>query len=351
MELSQSLQAAPIKRALITGVTGQDGSYLAELLIEKGYEVHGLIRRASSLNTQRIDHLYQDTHEDNVRLFLHYGDLTDASQLARLIHKIAPQEIYNLGAQSHVQVSFQQPEYTGNVTGLGVTRLLEAIRETEIDTRLYQASSSEIFGDTPPPQSENSPFSPQSPYGIAKLYAHYMVRNYRDAYGMFAVSGILFNHEGQRRGPTFVTRKISRAVARIAAGKQKKLYLGNLDAVRDWGHSKDYVRAMFLMLQQEEPKDYCIGTGEAHTVREFCQLAFSHVGLDWEEFVEIDPRYYRPTEVANLQCDPSLAMKELGWRPEISFSQLVTGMVESDFQEIGYELDPGKGLVRPALFN
>ena len=319
-----------MKRALVTGITGQDGSYLAELLLAKGYEVHGIIRRASTFNTHRIDHLYQDPHDEGVSLFLHYGDLTDGSQLARLIRQIQPDEIYNLAAQSHVQVSFEQPEYTGDVIALGVTRLLEAIRETGVQTRLYQASSSEMFGDAPPPQSEESPFRPRSPYAIAKLHAHWMVRNYREAYGMYTVSGILFNHEGERRGKTFVTRKISRAVARIALGTQQKLYLGNIDAKRDWGHAKDYVEAIYLMLQQDAPKDYVIGTGEAHSVREFCELAFSHVGLDSERFVTVDPRYLRPTDVDELCADPSRAMADLGWKPQVSFEELVRGMVDAD---------------------
>jgi GDPmannose 4,6-dehydratase len=319
-----------VKKALITGITGQDGSFLAELLLSKGYEVHGMIRRASSFNTHRIDHLYQDPHEEGVRLFLHYGDLTDGSQLARLIRKVQPDEIYNLAAQSHVQVSFEQPEYTGDSDGLGVTRLLEAIRETGVETRLYQASSSEMFGEAPAPQNEDTPFRPRSPYAIAKVYAHWMVANYRDAYGMFAVSGILFNHEGERRGETFVSRKVSRGVARIVSGKQDKVYLGNLDAVRDWGHTKDYVGAMYQMVQQDEPRDYVIGTGEGHSVREMCQLAFAHVGLNWERFVEIDPRYFRPTEVEKLVADPSRAKAELGWKPKVTFEELVRGMVDAD---------------------
>jgi GDPmannose 4,6-dehydratase len=333
-----------VKRALITGITGQDGSYLAELLLARGYEVHGLIRRASTFNTHRIDHLYKDPHEEGVRLFLHYGDLTDASQLARLIRKIEPNEIYNLAAQSHVLVSFEQPEYTGNSTGLGVTRLLEAIRETGVQTRLYQASSSEMFGDAPAPQSEETPFRPRSPYAAAKLYAHWMVRNYREAYGLFAVSGILFNHEGERRGETFVTRKISRAVGRILTGEQAKVYLGNLDAVRDWGHAKDYVRAIHLMMQQDDPEDYVIGTGEGHTVRECCQLAFGHIGLPWEPFVEVDPRYFRPTDVEELRADPSKAIRQLGWRPSISFEELVTGMVEYDLAQVGLSLERAREL-------
>ena len=319
-----------MRKALVTGITGQDGSYLAELLLAKGYEVHGIIRRASTFNTHRIDHLYRDPHDAGVSLFLHYGDLTDGSQLARLIRKIQPDEIYNLAAQSHVQVSFEQPEYTGDVIGLGVTRLLEAIRETGVETRLYQASSSEMFGDAPPPQSEDSAFRPRSPYAIAKLYAHWMVRNYREAYGMYTVSGILFNHEGERRGKTFVTRKISRAVARIALGMQERLYLGNIDAKRDWGHARDYVEAIHLMLQQDTPSDYVIGTGEAHSVREFCELAFSHVGLDWERFVTVDARYLRPTDVDELCADPSRAMADLGWKPQVPFEELVRGMVDAD---------------------
>jgi GDPmannose 4,6-dehydratase len=333
-----------VKRALITGVTGQDGSYLSELLLDLGYEVHGVIRRASTFNTHRIDHLYRDPHDEDVRFFLHYGDLTDGSQLARLIRKIQPDEIYNLAAQSHVLVSFEQPEYTGNATGLGVTRLLEAIRETGVRTRLYQASSSEMFGDAPPPQSEETPFRPRSPYAAAKLYAHWMVGNYREAYGLFAVSGILFNHEGERRGETFVTRKISRGVARILTGEQEKLYLGNLDAVRDWGHAKDYVKAIHLMMQQDEPEDYVIGTGEGHTVRECCELAFGHAGLAWEPFVEVDTRYFRPTDVQELRADPSKAMRQLGWRPSISFDELVTGMVEYDLAQVGLSLERAREL-------
>ena len=331
-----------MKRALLTGITGQDGSYLAELLLQNGYEVHGMIRRASSFNTGRIEHLYRDPHETDVRLFLHYGDLTDGSQLARLIRTVAPDEIYNLAAQSHVMVSFEQPEYTGDVAGIGTTRLLEAIRETGIETRLYQASSSEMFGDAPPPQSEKTPFQPRSPYAAAKLYAHWLTRNYREAYGMFAVSGILFNHESERRGETFVTRKITTAVARIVSGLQDRVYLGNLDAVRDWGHAKDYVQAMYSMLQQDTPDDFVIGTGEGHTVREFCQFAFAHVGLDWEPFVEVDRRYYRPTEVEALVANPSKANSQLGWRPTVSFAQLATSMVEADLAHLGLSLDEAR---------
>ena len=304
-----------------------------------------MVRRASSFNTQRIDHLYRDPHEQGVRLLLHYGDLTDASQLARLVRTVQPDEIYNLAAQSHVKVSFDQAEYTGDVTGLGVTRLLEAIRETGVQTRFYQASSSEMFGSSPPPQNEDTPLHPRSPYAAAKVYAHWITRNYREAYGLFAVSGILFNHEGERRGETFVTRKITRAVAQIAAGKQDKLYLGNLDARRDWTHSRDCVRAMHLMVQQETPQDYVIGTGEAHTVREFCEAAFGLVGLDWERHVEIDPRYFRPTEVEELCADPSRARRELGWTPEISFEELVAMMVQSDLATEHLTLETARSLV------
>jgi GDPmannose 4,6-dehydratase len=335
-----------MKRALITGITGQDGSYLAELLLAKDYEVHGVVRRASSFNTGRIEHLYKDPHEVDVRLHLHYGDLADGSQLARLIRTVHPDEIYNLGAQSHVMVSFEQPEYTGDVAGLGVTRLLEAIRETGVKTRLYQASSSEMFGDAPAPQSETTPFRPRSPYAAAKLYAHWLIRNYREAYGIYAVSGILFNHEGERRGETFVSRKISTAVSRIAAGLVDRLYLGNLDAVRDWGHARDYVDAMYLMLQQDTPDDYVIGTGEGHTVREFLSLAFGHVGLDWEPFVEVDPRYIRPTEVETLVADPSKANAELGWAATISFEELVTTMVEADLDRVGLSLEEARARVK-----
>jgi GDPmannose 4,6-dehydratase len=342
-----------MKRALITGITGQDGSYLAELLLEKGYEVHGIVRRASSFNTGRIDHLRNHAAEawwvrhdpargSDLRLFLHYGDLTDGSQLARLIRLTEPAEIYNLAAQSHVMVSFEQPEYTGDVDGLGVTRLLEAIRETGIETRLYQAGSSEMFGDAPAPQSETSQFRPRSPYAAAKLYAYWVTRNYREAYGMFAVSGILFNHEGERRGETFVTRKISTAVARIVAGLQEQLQLGNLEAVRDWGHARDYVQAMYLMLQHDVPTDYVIGTGEGHTVREFCDLAFAHVGLDWERYVQVDPRYFRPTDVEELIADASKARSELAWTPTVSFTELVTSMVEADLAVAGFSLDQAR---------
>jgi GDPmannose 4,6-dehydratase len=326
------------RTALITGVTGQDGSYLAELLLDKGYRVHGLMRRGSSFNTERIDHLYQDPHEDDVRLVLHYGDLTDGSQLARLIRRVQPDEIYNLAAQSHVAVSFDQPQYTGNVGALGVIRLLEAIRETGVQTRLYQAGTSEMFGSSPPPQSEKTPFRPRSPYAAAKLYAYWVVDNYREGYGMYAVNGILFNHESPRRSPTFVTRKVTRAVARIVAGLDEAVYLGNLDAERDWGHARDYVRAMWMMLQQDEPRDYVIGTGESHSIRELCEVAFGRVGLEWEEFVRIDERYLRPVEVERLRSDPSLANTELGWKPEVTFQDLIAEMVDADLQAHGFTL-------------
>ena len=331
--------------ALITGITGQDGSYLAELLLEKGYEVHGVIRRSSSFGTDRIDHLYQDPHETDVRLRLHYGDLTDGSAIARLIRQLRPTEIYNLAAQSHVAVSFHQPEYTGDVDALGVVRLLEAIREAEVPCKLYQAGTSEMFGDAPPPQSMDSEFRPRSPYAAAKLYAFHMVRNYREAYGLFAVNGILFNHESPRRGETFVTRKITRAIAAIVAGHQDTLFLGNLDAIRDWGHARDYVQAMWMMLQQDEPRDYVLGMGESHTVREFCQVAFAHVGLDWESFVEVDPAYYRPTEVENLHADTAQVAAELGWRPRTSFQELVEEMVEADLMEHALFLDQARARV------
>mgnify|MGYP005842294173 CR=1 FL=1 len=322
------------KKALITGVTGQDGSYLAEFLLEKGYEVHGLIRRTSTFNTARIDHLYQDPHDPEARFFLHYGDLTDSGQLSHIIYNIQPEEVYHLGAQSHVRVSFDMPEFTGDITGLGTTRLLEAIRRSGIQTKFYQASSSELFGDSPPPQNESSPLQPRSPYAAAKLYAFWMVRNYREAYGLFAVNGILFNHESPRRGETFVTRKITRALARIKLGLQKKLYLGNLEAKRDWGYAPDYVEAMWLMLQQDQPEDFVIATGESHSVREFLEEAFSYQDLDWREFVEIDPRYFRPTEVACLLGDATKARQRLGWQPRVTFTELVRIMVDADLQEL-----------------
>jgi len=319
-----------MKKALITGITGQDGSYLAELLIGKGYEVHGLIRRASTFNTDRIDHLYRDAHDPEAKLFLHYGDLSVSGQLTDLLHDIRPDEIYNLGAQSHVRVSFDMPEYTGDITGIGTLRLLEAIRKTGINTRFYQASSSEMFGAAPPPQSEATPFQPQSPYAAAKVYAYYIVRNYRDAYKIFASNGILFNHESPRRGETFVTRKITRAAARIKMGLQDKLFLGNLEAKRDWGFAGDYVEAMWLMLQQEGPDDFVIATGETHSVREFVEKVFSSLDLDWQKYVAIDPRYFRPTEVDVLLGDPSKAVTALGWKPKVGFEELIRLMVDAD---------------------
>ena len=320
-----------MRKALITGITGQDGSYLAELLLEKGYEVHGVIRRSSSFNTQRIDHLYQDPHTPGCRLFLHFGDLSDASSLNTLLKRLHPDEIYNLGAQSHVKVSFDVPEYTGEVTGLGTTRLLEAVRELGMNAaRIYQASSSEMFGASPPPQSEATPFHPRSPYGCAKVYAYWMGVNYREAYGLHVSNGILFNHESPRRGETFLTRKVTRAAARIKLGLQQKLWLGNLEARRDWGYAKDFVEAMWLMVQQPAGDDYVVATGEAHSVREFCEVAFGHVGLDYRKHVEVDPRYLRPTEVDSLQGDPSKARRQLGWKPRTSFAELVRIMMEAD---------------------
>jgi GDPmannose 4,6-dehydratase len=318
------------KRALITGISGQDGSYLAELLLEKGYEVHGIIRRSSSFNTDRIDHLYRDPHERGVRLFTHYGDLSDSVALVKLLYELQPDEIYHLGAQSHVRVSFDIPEYTFDITGSGTVRLLEAIREAGVRPRFYQASSSEMFGAAPPPQNEETAFHPRSPYGVAKVAAHWATVNYREAYEMFCVSGILFNHESPRRGETFVTRKISRAVARIAAGLQEKLYLGNLDAKRDWGYAPDFVEAMWLMLQAEEPEDFVIATGETHTVREVVEIAFARRDLDWEPHVEIDPKYYRPSEVDVLLGDASKAKEKLGWEPKVGFRELVELMVDAD---------------------
>ena len=317
------------KVALITGITGQDGSYLAELLLGKGYEVHGLIRRASTFNTQRIDHLYTDPHEGG-RLHLHYSDLTDGSRLTTLMARIQPAEVYNLAAQSHVRVSFDEPEYTGDTTGLGTTRLLEALRITGVPARFYQASSSEMFGATPPPQNELTAFYPRSPYGAAKLYSYWMTCNYREAYDLFAVNGILFNHESPRRGETFVTRKITRAAAAIAAGKQNEVYLGNLDAVRDWGFAKEYVEAMWLMLQADEPDDFVVATGTAHSVRDFVQFSFEHVGLDWEKYVKYDDRYERPTEVDALIGDSSKAASVLGWKAKVLTPELATLMVDAD---------------------
>ena len=325
-------------RALITGITGQDGSYLAELLLEKGYEVHGLVRRSSSFNTSRLDNIYQDPHEASVRLLLHHGDLSDSGALVNLIRDLQPDEVYNLGAQSHVMVSFEIPEYTGETTGMGTVRILEAIRASQVQTRFYQASSSEMFGAAPPPQNEDTTFHPRSPYGVAKLFAYWTTVNYREAHGIYACNGILHNHESPRRGETFVTRKITRAVARIKAGLQDKLYLGNLDAKRDWGYAPEYVEAMWMMLQQDEPQDFVIGTGEAHTPREFAQLAFEHVGLDSETYVEVDPKYYRPSEVDFLLADPSKAKRVLGWESKTTFEELVRIMVDADVQLLQEEL-------------
>jgi GDPmannose 4,6-dehydratase len=330
------------KKALITGITGQDGSYLTEFLLHKGYEVHGLIRRASTFNTDRIDHIYQDPHTPDARLFLHFGDLANMEQLTNLIYNVKPDEIYHLGAQSHVRVSFDIPEYTGDITGLGTTRILEAIRRSGIKARYYQASSSEMFGAAPPPQNENTPFQPQSPYACAKVYAYWMVANYRVGYGLYACNGILFNHESPRRGETFVTRKITKAIANILAGRQKKLYLGNLKAKRDWGYAPEFIEAQWLMLQQDAPEDYVIGTGETHTVQEFLEEVFAYVNLDWQEYVEIDPRYFRPTEVDVLLADASKARKKLGWEPKVTFKELVKIMVDADMEATGLK-PPGEG--------
>ena len=328
-------------KALITGCTGQDGSYLTEFLLGKGYEVHGLKRRASSLNTDRLDHIYRDLHEAGSRFFLHYADLTDGSSLAALLYEVCPDEIYNLGAQSHVKVSFEVPEFTADVVACGTLRLLEAIRRMGVKCRFYQASSSEMFGSAPPPQGEATPFHPRSPYACAKVFGHNITVNYRESYGLHASSGILFNHESPRRGETFVTRKITRAVAHIKHGIQRKLYLGNLDARRDWGYAPDYVRAMWLMLQQETPDDFAIGTGEAHTVREFVELAFAHAGLNWREFVEVDERYFRPAEVDYLRADASKARRVLGWEPTVTFDELVRIMVEADLKAVEARLKGG----------
>lgn len=323
------------KRALITGITGQDGSYLAESLLKKGYEVHGIIRRSSSFNTARIAGIYEDPHQPNAKLHLHYGDLTDGSALNQLFKSVKPDEIYHLGAQSHVRVSFDIPEYTGDVTGLGALRILDAIRESGVPTRFYQASSSEMFGLVQEvPQKETTPFYPRSPYGCAKVYAYWLTVNYRESYNLYACNGILFNHESPRRGETFVSRKISRAVARIKAGLDNALYLGNLKAKRDWGYAPEYVEAMWLMLQQDKPGDYVIATGETHTVEEFVEAAFSHVGLDWKKYVKVDPRYFRPAEVDLLVGDASKAKKELRWTPKVKFKQLVQIMVDADVEEL-----------------
>lgn len=328
------------KKALITGITGQDGSYLAELLLEKGYEVHGIIRRSSSFNTGRIEHLYQDFHVNDARVFLHYGDLADSSALSRLLEKIQPDEIYNLAAQSHVRVSFDIPEYTADVVALGTIRILDAIKETEIKTKFYQASTSELYGKVvETPQTEKTPFYPRSPYACAKLYSYWITINYRESYDMYACNGILFNHESPRRGETFVTKKITHAIARILKKEQDKLYLGNLDAKRDWGYAKDYVEAMWLMLQQDKAEDYVIATGETHSVREFLDEAFGLVGLDWKKYVEIDSRYYRPAEVDLLLGNPAKAKEKLGWKPKTTFKELVKIMLEYDLNNCGLSLD------------
>ncbi|WP_024818769.1 GDP-mannose 4,6-dehydratase [Arthrobacter sp. 31Y] len=328
------------KKALITGITGQDGSYLAELLLSKGYEVHGLIRRSSTFNTSRIDHLYVDPHNSKARLFLHYGDLSDGARLVTLLADIRPDEVYNLGAQSHVRVSFDEPEHTGNTTGIGTTRLLEAVRMAGIETRFYQASSSEMFGATPPPQDEATPFYPRSPYGAAKVYSYWMTKNYREAYGMFAVNGILFNHESPRRGETFVTRKITRAVAAIKAGKQSELYMGNLQAVRDWGYAAEYVEGMWRMLQVDEPDDYVLATNEGYTVKDFLENAFEHAGLNWENYVRFDERYLRPTEVEALIGDYSKAKEKLDWEPTVKTPELARLMVDADMEALQHGGNP-----------
>jgi GDPmannose 4,6-dehydratase len=338
-----------MKKAFITGITGQDGSYLAELLLSKGYEVHGLKRRSSSFNTDRVDHIYSDFHEVGTRFFLHFADLSDASSLAGLLADVRPDEIYNLAAQSHVKVSFEVPEYTGDVVALGTIRLLEAMRRAGLHCRFYQASSSEMFGSTPPPQNEMSPLHPRSPYACAKVFAHHATINYRESYGLHASCGILFNHESPRRGETFVTRKITRAVAHIKLGTEERLFLGNLDARRDWGYAPDYVRAIWLMLQQDEAADYVIGTGETHSVREFVERAFAAADLDWRDYVKIDPRYYRPAEVDALQADYSKARGRLGWEPTVTFAELVTLMVEADLENVERALQGGRNALRKTL--
>jgi GDPmannose 4,6-dehydratase len=326
-----------MKRALITGITGQDGSYLAEFLLSKGYEVHGIIRRASTFNTSRIDHIYVDPHEPNARLFLHYGDLSDSEQINNVIYNMKPDEVYHLGAQSHVKVSFEVPEYTGNIVALGTTRILEAIRRSGSSIRFYQASSSEMFGDSPPPQNEETPFRPRSPYAIAKVYAYWMVANYREAYNLFASNGVLFNHESPRRGEIFVTRKITRAITNILAGKEKLLYLGNLDAKRDWGYAPEYVEAMWKILQLNEPQNFVVGTGETHSVKEFLEEAFSYVDLRIEDHVRIDPRYFRPTETGVLTADATRAKMKLLWQPRIRFKDLVRIMMDADMRKANLE--------------
>lgn len=325
------------KKALITGITGQDGSYLAELLLSNGYEIHGIIRRSSTFNTTRIDHIFVDLHDPNARLFLHYGDLSDSEQIANIIYNVNPTEVYHLGAQSHVRVSFDTPEYTGNTVALGTTRILEAIRRSKNSVKFYQASSSEMFGASLPPQNEKTPFKPRSPYACAKVFAYWMTKNYREGYNIFACNGILFNHESPRRGETFVTRKITRSIARILAKKENYLYLGNLDAKRDWGYAPEYVECMWEMLQNKRPEDFVVGTGETHSVREFLEETFSYAGLDWNEFVKIDQRYFRPTEVEELIADTTKAKEKLNWNPKIKFKDLVKVMVDADMRAIGLE--------------
>ncbi|WP_377450965.1 GDP-mannose 4,6-dehydratase [Rhodococcoides fascians] len=336
-----------MKRALITGITGQDGSYLAELLLNKGYEVHGLIRRSSTFNTSRIEHLYQDPHDTDAKLFLHYGDLSDGARLVTLLTEIQPDEVYNLGAQSHVRVSFDEPEHTGNTTGIGSIRLLEAVRLAGLQCRFYQASSSEMFGATPPPQNEETPFYPRSPYGAAKVYAYWVTKNYREAYGIFAVNGILFNHESPRRGETFVTRKITRAVARIKAGLEQNVYMGNLDAIRDWGYAPEYVEGMWRMLQADEPDDFVLATGGNFSVKDFLVVAFERAGLDWEKHVKFDERYLRPTEVDALVGDASKAEKKLGWKATVNTPELAKIMVDADIAALEHEGRPW--IDRPSL--
>jgi len=331
-----------MKKAVITGITGQDGSYLAELLLDKGYEVHGIIRRASTFNTRRIDHIYKDPHTNGEKLFLHYGDLGSTGVLDDVIYDVKPEEVYNLAAQSHVKVSFEMPEYTADTTGVGAARVLEAVRRVNKDIKFYQASTSELFGAAKPPQNEQTPFYPRSPYAAAKLYAYWMVINYREAYNLFASNGILFNHESPRRGETFVTRKITRALAAIQAGLQDKLFLGNLDSKRDWGYAPEYVEAMHLLLQQDEAGDYVIGTGESHSIREFLDESFGYAGMDWHKYVEIDPRYFRPTEVDYLLADPTKFKLKVGWEPKVKFHELVRIMVDADLELLGI-LHPGEG--------
>jgi len=341
-----------MKRALITGITGQDGSYLTELLLSKGYEVHGIIRRASTFNTSRIDHIYVDPHDPTARLFLHYGDLSDSEQISNIIYNIKPDEVYHLGAQSHVRASFDIPEYTGNITALGTTRILEAIKRSGNKVKFYQASSSEMYGSSPSPQNEETPFRPRSPYAIAKVYAYWATVNYREGYNLFACNGILFNHESPRRGETFLTRKVTRAIANILAKKEKILYLGNLGARRDWGYAPEYVEVMWKMLQIKPPEDFVIGTGEAHSVREFVEQAFSYVDLRFEKHIKIDPRYFRPTETEELVANAGKARKKLGWEPKIKFKELVKIMVDADMRKVGLEpIGEGNKIVEKKFLN